>query len=115
MDRKLSQVSVSINNRSYKIACDDGQEAHLLKLGAYIDKRFQELKAAVGDIDHSRLLVMVALLLADELSDAYTELEGVKSNELGAAKASDQQEAISLSLDILAKKIERIAESVEAT
>ena len=67
----LSQVKVTVNKRSYNIACD-------------------------------------------ELSDSYTELETIKSADEGAVKLADQQEAISISLDIIAKRIERVAETVEA-
>ena len=81
----MSQVNVNINDRNYSIACDDGQEAHLGKLGAYVDQRATELKASVGNIDDSRLLVMVALLIADELSDAYSDLEKKKLADRGHA------------------------------
>ncbi|MBL93814.1 MAG: cell division protein ZapA [Magnetovibrio sp.] len=114
MEGILSQVTVTVNKQDYNIACDNGQETHLARLANYVDHRCQELKAAVGNIRDDRLLVMVALLLSDELSDAYTELETIKSADEGAAKFADQQEAISLSLDVLAKRIERIAETVEA-
>ncbi|MBT6885140.1 MAG: cell division protein ZapA, partial [Rhodospirillaceae bacterium] len=53
----MAQVTVDINERSYQIACDDGQEAHLTRLGNYIDNRVQELIAAVGQVGDARLLV----------------------------------------------------------
>ncbi|MEX2310961.1 MAG: cell division protein ZapA, partial [Rhodospirillales bacterium] len=34
----MAQVTVTINDRRYNIACDDGQEAHLARLGAYVDR-----------------------------------------------------------------------------
>ena len=64
----MAQVDVAINGRSYQIACDDGQEAHLSQLGQYVDKRVRELVSAVGQIGDSRLLVMASLLIADELA-----------------------------------------------
>ena len=66
----MALVTVTINGRDYEIACDDGQEAHLSRLGTYVDKRIGELVAAVGQVGGARLLVMASLLLADELSDA---------------------------------------------
>ena len=76
----MASVNVTINGRSYQIACDDGQEAHLKRLGSYIDKRIAELVASVGQIGDARLLVMVSLLIADEMSDAYSKLESVAGN-----------------------------------
>ena len=39
----MAQVDVTINGRDYQIACDDGQEAHLVQLGEYVDRRVKEL------------------------------------------------------------------------
>jgi cell division protein ZapA len=78
----MAQVSVRINGRQYQVACEDGQEEHLDKLAAYIDQRVAELVRDVGQVGDARLLVMSALLIADELADAYDEL-----NELRAVNA----------------------------
>ena len=69
--------SCSVATRA-QIACDDGQEAHLKRLGNYIDKRIAELVASVGQIGDARLLVMASLLIADEMSDAYSRLEAAE-------------------------------------
>ena len=105
----MGQVAVDINGRKYQIACDDGQEAHLKRLGAYIDKRIGELVASVGQIDDSRLLVMVCLLVADELSDAYAELERLGKGETGSAARVQVENALGERLDSLARRIEDIA------
>ena len=80
----MTLVTVTINGRDYEVACDDGQEAHLSRLGTYVDKRIGELVAAVGQVGEARLLVMASLLLADELSDAYSALELARSADAGA-------------------------------
>ena len=74
----MAQVSVRINGRHYQVACEDGQEAHLQKLAAYIDDRVSELVRDVGQVGDARLLVMASLLIADELADAYDELEELR-------------------------------------
>ncbi len=109
----MGQVPVEINGRKYQIACDDGQEAHLSRLGVYIDNRVQELIAAVGQVGDARLLVMVALLVADELSDAYAELDVARSADEGAAAALKAEEALSAGIEKLAGRIESIAERLE--
>jgi cell division protein ZapA len=110
----MAQVSVDINGRKYQIACDDGQEAHLKRLGDYIDNRVQELTAAVGQVGDARLLVMVSLLIADELSDAYAELGVARAGE-GVAARMDQEESLCLAIEGLAERLEDIAESLEAS
>lgn len=110
----MPQVTVQINGRAYPIACDEGQEAHLARLGNYIDNRVQELVAAVGQVGDARLLVMVSLLLADELSDAYAELKVASSND-GAAARLDREENLTAVLENVAARIETIAETLERT
>lgn len=106
----MGQVAVTINGRKYDIACDDGQEAHLTRLAQYIDKRVDELIAAVGQIGDSRLLVMASLLVADELSEVYTELDGYRNDRAETAAAAATPE-----LERLADRIESIADLLEAT
>lgn len=109
----MAQVSVTINGRKYQIACDDGQEAHLSRLGSYIDKRVGELVAAVGQVGDARLLVMASLLIADELSDAYAELKAHKKDDRGPAGAGAAEEAMAERLEALARRIEDIAARLE--
>lgn len=104
----MAQVDVSINGRDYRIACDDGQEQHLTQLAAYVDRRVSELVAAVGQVGEARLLVMVSLLIADELSEAYAGMEtGQPQAEEAVARLAEATEA-------LARKIESIAARLEA-
>ena len=109
----LAHVTVTINEKKYNIACDDGQEAHLSRLGTYVDKRVGELIAAVGQIDDSKLLVMVALLVADELSDAYGDLESLRAGGESAAALADIDEKLAGTIDNLSSRIEKIADRVD--
>ncbi len=109
----MAHVSVTINGSKYDIACDDGQEANLLRLGKYVDKRIAELIAAVGQVGDARLLVMTSLLIADELSDAYTEMESLRATNTGAAARLDLEEVLSADLEALALRIEDIAAGLE--
>ncbi len=109
----MSQVSITINERKYQVACDDGQEAHLTRLGDYVDKRLNELVAAVGQVGDSRLLVMVSLLLADELSDLYSENEALKGSAGGEGGSDTSEEEFFATIEKLAERIENIAVGLE--
>ncbi|CAA6605750.1 MAG: cell division protein ZapA [Alphaproteobacteria bacterium] len=104
----MGQITVTVNQRPYVIACDDGQEAHLTRLARYVDDRIKQLVAAVGQAGEARLLLMVSLLLADELSEAYEQ-----SKRLGAGLEPSSDETLARSLDKLASRIETIAERLE--
>lgn len=110
----MAQVAVTINNRSYRIACDDGQEEHLQRLAAFVDKKVSELVASVGQIGDTRLLVMASLLVADELSDAYAENERLKTSG-GAGISAAEEDALVSTIEDYAKKLEDIAARLEHT
>ena len=109
----MSQVMVTINGRNYQIACDDGQEAHLTRLSAYIDKRVGELVAAVGQVGDARLLVMTSLLIADELSDAYSDRDALKGSGGGAAEHLEAEESLGAGIEAIAQRIEDVAARLE--
>ncbi len=77
----MGQVSVPVNGRSYTIACDDGQEARIRRLAQYVDAKVGEFVASVGQVGEARLLLLAALVIADELSDANDALERERSPE----------------------------------
>ena len=81
-----------------------------LKLPA-VDKRVDELVAAVGQVGDARLLVMASLLVADELSEVYTELDALRNERRGPTVAAAAM-AIG-DLDRLASRIEGIADRLE--
>ncbi|MGZ6176306.1 MAG: cell division protein ZapA [Candidatus Binataceae bacterium] len=103
----MGQVSITIRGRAYQIACDDGQEAHLARLGRYLDQRAEQL-ASGGGINDALLLVMVGLVVADELSDALAELESLRGAGALTARAAAEAETVA-TIDAIAGRIERIA------
>jgi len=118
----VGQLAITINGRSYQIACEEGQEKHLSELGAYIDKRVKDLVTSVGQIGDTRLLVMASLLIADELSDLYDELDAARAGKRAPEKApkkgapangADSDTALADQLDAAARTIEDIAARLE--
>ena len=100
----MAQVDVAINGKSYKIACDDGQEDHLLELASNVDQRVQQLVSSVGQLGDARLLVMACLLISDELSEAQRNKKQVEN---------DAEDMLVHTTNDLATRIERIAEMLD--
>ena len=65
----MAQVTIEINGREYGIACGDGQEAHIMRLASKLNEKASMLTRSNNHINENQLLVMVALLIADELED----------------------------------------------
>lgn len=70
----MAQVTIRINGYTYIVGCEDGQEAHLERMAAEIEQRVNSIKAIGGQSGEARLLMLAALLLADELHDTRTTL-----------------------------------------
>ena len=75
MGRAMGEVFLTLNGRSYQLACRDGEERRLEELARYVEQKFDNLAAEFGQIGKLRLLMMSALMIADELFDARTEGE----------------------------------------
>jgi len=113
----LPQVDVLINGRRYQIACDKGQEEHLSQLAEFVDKRVQGLVGSVGQVGDARLLAMISLLLADELSEAYSTLQNNEDagNSAGGMTVDEREEALASTLETMASRIEALASGFEQT
>ena len=116
----MAQLTVTIHGRNYPIVCDDGQEEHVTRLATYIDKRASEIAETVGQVSEGRLLVMTGLLIADELSEAYDEMERLqveakKSEDATRTETRESMEAkVAPVVDSLAVRIENIAAGLES-
>jgi cell division protein ZapA len=111
----MSELNVTINDRNYAIACEEGQEEHIGRLAGYVKVRVEELVESVGQIGDARLLLMASLLVSDELSDAYAELAAAQTGgEATAEPVVVEAEGLAEKLDGLAERVEAIAARLEA-
>jgi cell division protein ZapA len=106
----MAQMIIEVNGRPYTVGCEDGQEQHLIELARLFDRQVRQVSQDMGQLGDTRLFLMGALLLADELSDAKARLGTVQA-EL-ARMQSDQariEVRATLALDNAAKRIEKLA------
>ena len=116
----MSHVSVTIHGRQYRMACEDGQEDHLLRLAKDLDQRIEQLQTSFGAIGDMRLIVMAALTLGDELSEAAKRLRRLEE-ELSALqdarvasseRAQAMQIAVANALNSASERIESVTRSL---
>lgn len=101
----MAQVTVTINERVYKMACEDGQEKHLLSLAEHLNAHVENMKLNFGQVGDTRLLVMAGVTIVDELKETQRKIETLESelDQMRAARAS------------IADKLEAAQNSVAAT
>ena len=112
----MPQVTVTINGRQFRMACEDGEETHLTALAEDLDQRITRLRQRFGEIGDTRLTVMAALTVADELTEMKARLAGLEP-ELAALqdvriqsaeRAKATQAAVTAALNAAAERIEGI-------
>ena len=116
----MAQVNVTIGGRVYRMACDDGQEEHLMRLARDLDQKLAQLREAFGEIGDTRLAVMGAIMVADELSEARRrirtleqEIEGLQETRLAAADRIEAVERVGAqTIEKAAERIERLAHAL---
>lgn len=122
-----ARVSISIVNRSYEIACDEGQEQEVLQLAAEVDQRASELLQHVGQVGDARLLAMVAIQMVDELNELRQrkgvsqpkteEIDALKQQAQSAGKLAEENEALrqrAQAADALEQEIRNLRQKAES-
>ncbi|MSP51969.1 MAG: cell division protein ZapA [Alphaproteobacteria bacterium] len=115
----MAQVDVAINGRTYQVNCDDGEEDHLRGLADYVDRKVGELVTSVGQVGESRLMLMVALVVADELAGTVDKLETAErelahvaeDKSVGLAAVDDTR----IAFDAATRRVEAIVASVKSS
>ncbi|MEP6828840.1 MAG: cell division protein ZapA [Rhizomicrobium sp.] len=112
-------VNVMVNSRAYTIACDDGEEDHLRELAATVDAKTREVLSSVGQVGDTRLLLMAALLIADEHHDGKTnnhdhhaEHQALRAELEAQAKLAEEESAAAL--DKSSARLEQLAAELSA-
>ena len=108
----MGQVNLTINSRPFAVTCDDGQEGRIRLLGQYVDAKVAEFAGNIGQVGEARLLLLAALVIADELADAN---EALRLEQSGAHAAEAGANTAASSVNGLAQRVETIAARLETS
>jgi cell division protein ZapA len=119
----MVQINVTINGRQFRMACENGEEARLTRLAEELDGRIRQLRASFGEIGDTRLTVMAALALADELSEVKERLRRLEpelatlqgASVVSADRAQATQAAVVAALNAAAERIENLTRQLNQT
>ena len=110
----MGQVNLTINGRPFAVTCDDGQEGRIRRLGQYVDAKVTEFIGSIGHVGEARLLLLAALVIADELAEA-TEALRLERSGARAAETAAATEAAASGISGIAQRVEAIAARLETS
>ncbi len=118
----MPSVSVTINGKTYRMACDEGQEAHLIELASKFDQYVEHLKGSFGEIGDQRLTVMAGVMVIDELGELKNkvarleaDLKDALQNRDGASRDFDsEQSEVARHIVEAAEKIEKLGKRLSS-
>ena len=107
----MAQINVDVNGRPYAVGCEDGQESHLQELARLFDHQVRQVSQDMGQLGDTRLFLMGALLLADELLDARSRLAALQGEvaRLQSDRARLETRAVT-ALEPAASRIEKLGQ-----
>jgi cell division protein ZapA len=116
----MSSVSITINGKQFRVACEPGQEQRVSALAVDFDQRISGMRQRFGEVGDARLTVMAAMMIGDELADANAKIARLEAevNALNSARAglSDRagrtEAAVVSALETAADKIERMTRAL---
>jgi cell division protein ZapA len=113
----MAQVTVTIDEKAYRMACEEGQEEHLMGLADRFDRYVGHLKGQFGEIGDLRLTVMASIMIVDELTEnerrmkaLETELESLRrTRDSSAARSEKADDQLAGTLADITERVERIS------
>jgi len=106
----MAQVNIEVNGRPYAVGCEDGQEAHLIELARMFDRLVRQVSQDMGQLGETRLFLMAALLLADEMADVRGRMTAIQG-ELARLQSDNAviEARAAAALEKAARRIEQLA------
>ncbi|MBU4528280.1 MAG: cell division protein ZapA [Hoeflea sp.] len=116
----MAQVTVTIDSKTYRMACEEGQEEHLSELASRFDRYVGHLKDQFGEIGDLRITVMAGIMVMDELHELQRRMRGLeaevetlkKTRDTVLSKADKTDQEVSAALIQVTGKIEQIADKL---
>lgn len=113
----MAQVTVTIDDKTYRMACEEGQEDHLSELAGRFDRYVGHLKGQFGEIGDLRITVMAGIMVMDELHELQRRMRGMeaevetlkKTRDTALTKVDKTDQDLAKALSEVTGKIELIA------
>ena len=119
----MAAITTTINGRQFRLGCEDGEEEHLQSLADLLENRVRELHGKFGEIGDTRLTVMAALTIADDLAEANKRIRRLEeeltalqdARVLSSERAKEASAAVVNAFNSAADRLEGITRKLNAT
>ena len=110
----MGQVSVTLNGRTYRLECGEGEETHLIALAEYLGSHVDTMRRKFGQVGDDRLILMASLVVADELWELRRQMQAMKSTLAEARRdRSVADESVKNAQADLAARVSAAADRLE--
>lgn len=89
----MPQVEIEVGGRTFEVACQEGEEAHLRSAAALLDAEAQAISGAIGRLPESQMLLMAGLMLADKATGLEEQVRALEADLAQARAAAARQPA----------------------
>ena len=110
----MGQVSVTLNGRTHRLECGEGEETHLIALAEYLGSHVDTMKRKFGQVGDDRLILMASLFVIDEFWELRRQMQEMKAAlaEARRDKSAGDESAKSFKAD-LAGRVSAAADRLE--
>lgn len=111
----MAQVTITINNREYAVACEDGQEVRIIQLSRLLDAKAKMLTGGSQQVNENMLLAMVGLLLADELTELKkgAPVQPAPAPAVDNSRLVEEDNSLAEELKNLTEEINSVAKQIQ--
>ena len=109
----MGEIIVTVNGRAFPLNCADGEEPRIRRLAQYVDAKIGDFVRTHGQIGEARLMLLAALVIADELSDTSDVVQQERSRSTRDGPVDPGIGALADGIHGLAERIESIAARLE--
>lgn len=110
----MGQVSVTLNGRTYRLECGEGEETHLIALAEYLGSHVDTMRRKFGQVGDDRLILMASLVVTDELWELRRQMQEMKATLAEARRdRSVANESVKHQQADLAARVKSAADRLE--
>lgn len=104
----MARVEISLNGRNFVLGCEEGQEARLRELAAFVDSRMRAQPPGLSD---TYRLVLTLMLLADQNFDLRADLARARTKDSKEPPELDPaiEERYAAAIESLAVRVDSVA------